>query len=705
APAPPLRRPREFRRPPGWGALERWGRAFLTEGNPLNKLGAVSLIVGAIIVFKYAVDNQWIGPTGRVAIGFVAGGSLFAVGEAYARRGWHRFASGLVGAGNGVLFASVYFGQQQYELLPAGIAFLLYVLVTAAVVAQSLRYDALGLATWGLLGGYLTPVLASTGSGNYVFLANYLLILNSGVFAIAYRRNWQPLKWMAFALTVPYLAGWVYAYRTVPDPRRTQWLELRWLLPYLGAFFVYFAAIPTWRSLLRRERVDVFGQVLTVANGIAHFGLAYLVLHEEHRAWLGVVAVVAAALYLVISSRMASQPIVDTAGLRAFIASAAGFVLLATPFLVSGPAITLVWCAETVFLAWVCTRPRFAFLELHVLAMLGVICVRLVGYDDLLEPAWVDPQQRYIPLAQLDSLPPLAAALAFGFAARFLARVPRLHLPLPWVLGVGLFVLVTAVQGESFRLSRFLFAPHATAALQRLVEAGLLISLMCALWFGLVMRVVAAGIPWVATLAFTALLLLFSFEAVVWPGSYPHMREILGLGYGLFWLHAGVILMAPLVFLLAQLYRQAPERALGWTRERWQFVCLAAAVVVSMLLLRREVFAITHAPPVADLFAAGAKLAAYRMLLSLAYALLAFGLYLNAVRTGSRLRLYAAYALYAVTAFKVYVFDLEAQHPLYRAFSLLAFAAILFVSSYFANRQRRTREAPRGGEREGLGHA
>ncbi len=62
----------------------------------------------------------------------------------------------------------------------------------------------------------------------------------------------------------------------------------------------------------------------------------------------------------------------------------------------------------------------------------------------------------------------------------------------------------------------------------------------------------------------------------------------------------------------------------------------------------------------------------------------------GAVRSGNRPQLYAAYALYGVTAFKVYIFDLEGQHQLYRAFSLLIFAAILFVSSYFANRQQRS---------------
>ena len=112
-----------------------------------------------------------------------------------------------------------------------------------------------------------------------------------------------------------------------------------------------------------------------------------------------------------------------------------------------------------------------------------------------------------------------------------------------------------------------------------------------------------------------------------------------------------------------------------------------------MLLLRREVFAITHAPPLMDLFPDSARRASYRTILSLAYALLAFGVYLNAVRGHRRLQLHAAYALYVFTAFKVYVFDLEAQNQLYRAFSLLVFAVILFVSSHFANRHQRTQDA------------
>jgi len=677
-----LRVPREL---PGWL------RSFLTEGNPLNKLGALSLIFGAAVVFKYAVDNAWIGPTGRVGLGFLVGAAFIAGGEVYARRGWHRFASGLVAGGDGLLFVAIYFGHQQYGVIPPLLAFLLYVVVTAAVAAQSLRYDAQALAVWGLLGGYLTPALASTGSGNYVFLSTYLLVLNGGVFAIAYTKSWQPLKWMAFLLTSGYTAFWVYEFAEKPGD--TRWLELRWLLPYLAAFFVSFAAIPTWRSLRLRIPIDAFGQILTVVNGIVYFGFAVVALHDEHRAWLGLVAAVVALLFAFVSSRMVRQPALDAAGLRVFTGTAAGFLLLATPYLVSGPAITLVWCAETVLLAWGCTQPRFAFLRLHVLAMLAVIGVRLLEWDGLLSPRWVAGTESYIPFAELRSWPPFAAAATFALVGRLAGRIPEVRFPTTWVMALALFVAVAAVDGEAHRMARFWLAPLATSQVHSLIEAGILVAVMGGLWWVAIFRFAASAAgTWTAGLALAVLLLWWTFEALVWPGGYNNMLGSLGAGFGLWWLHIGTWMLLPLALLLRWLALEIPERPLLLSRERFQALLFLAALGVAMLLLRREVFAITHAPPLMDLFSDSARRASYRTILSLAYALLAFGVYLNAVRDGARMRLHAAYALYVFTAFKVYVFDLESQNQLYRAFSLLVFALILFVSSHFANRQQRNED-------------
>jgi hypothetical protein len=242
-------------------------------------------------------------------------------------------------------------------------------------------------------------------------------------------------------------------------------------------------------------------------------------------------------------------------------------------------------------------------------------------------------------------------------------------------------------------MARFWLAPHASYALHGLIEAGILIAVVAGLWLALASRMAAAAALWPAGLALAALLVVWNFEALIWGGGYRHMLGILGDGHGLWWLHFGALLMTPLLVLFVWLGREAPAEALRLPRARLQALLFGTALVIALLLLRREIFAVTHAPPLMDLFPDDARRASYQMLLSVAYALLAFGVYLNAIRSGVRIRLHAAYALYVFTAFKVYVFDLQSQHQLYRAFSLLVFAAILFVSSHFASRQQRQQHA------------
>jgi hypothetical protein len=380
--------------------------------------------------------------------------------------------------------------------------------------------------------------------------------------------------------------------------------------------------------------------------------------------------------------------VLDAAALRVFAGTAAGFLLLATPYLASGSWITLVWCAETVGLAWACTRPRFDFLRLHVLAMLAIIGIRLVAYDDLLSTGWVGDASRYVPFAELRSWPPFAAALSFGLVAWLFGRVSdrqRPRLAPAWVLAIGSLVLVAAVDGEAARVARHAFVPLGSSDLHDLIRAGLLVAVICGLWLAARGGLGSTGLAWTVGLALTATLLLFTSGALLWSHG-GHAERILGDGFGLGWLHGGVLLMAPLLVLLAWLVREAPDGALGISRDRIQAILLGVALAVAMLLLRREAFAITHAPPLMDLFREGAQRASYRSILSVSYALLAFGVYVTAIRKKLRAGLYAAYALYVFTALKVYLFDLESQNQLYRASSLIIFAAILFVSSYFANR-------------------
>lgn len=174
----------------------------------INRIGVVTLVLGVAFFFKYAVDNQWIGETGRVALGVLAGLVALFIGD----RVWHRqqkvFAQGITGLGIALLYLSFYAGFGFYHFLPQSLAFLLMVLTTAAAAALAIRYEAQAIAALGLLGGYATPVLLSTGVDHPWIFFGYISLLDIGALVIARVRKWLPLTVLAFVATGILYASW-----------------------------------------------------------------------------------------------------------------------------------------------------------------------------------------------------------------------------------------------------------------------------------------------------------------------------------------------------------------------------------------------------------------------------------------------------------------------------------------------------------------
>ena len=58
-----------------------------------------------------------------------------------------------------------------------------------------------------------------------------------------------------------------------------------------------------------------------------------------------------------------------------------------------------------------------------------------------------------------------------------------------------------------------------------------------------------------AALTLAAALIVFTLGALLWMGGFSTMEQLVGEGFGLWWLHGGVLLMAPLLVLLVWLIR------------------------------------------------------------------------------------------------------------------------------------------------------
>ena len=94
----------------------------LIGGNWFNKIGIGAIILGMAFFLRYAIE---IGNLGKVLLGMAVGLLFLAGGEKYHRRQLKIFARGLTGGGAAILYLSLYFALQIYQILPQSAAFIL----------------------------------------------------------------------------------------------------------------------------------------------------------------------------------------------------------------------------------------------------------------------------------------------------------------------------------------------------------------------------------------------------------------------------------------------------------------------------------------------------------------------------------------------------------------------------------------------------
>ncbi len=135
----------------------------------VNRIGALTLALGIVFFFRYAVDNAWIGAAGRVAAGVIAGLLLLAAAEWLRRKDQQTFSQGIAGCGIAALYIAAYAAFGYYKLISEPADFIGLLLVSALAVALSFRYANAVMAALGFLAAILTPVLLRIDSALYLF--------------------------------------------------------------------------------------------------------------------------------------------------------------------------------------------------------------------------------------------------------------------------------------------------------------------------------------------------------------------------------------------------------------------------------------------------------------------------------------------------------------------------------------------------------
>jgi len=349
--------PDDLVRPPGAAMADKlWAtvKSFFTTGNIVVKVGLVVLFFGVSFLIKYASERELLPIEFRLAGIAVVGIVLLVVGWKLRTRN-PGYAMVLQGGAIGILYLTVFGAARLYHILPLGLAFAMMIGFVLLSGALAVLQNAPALAAFGSAGGFLAPVLTSTGEGSHVALFSYYACLNLGIFGVAWFKAWRGLNWLGFVFTFVIATAWGARYYTQAHFASSE--------PFLILFMLFYIAITVLFATRQPPRlrglVDaslVFG-VPTVGFARAFYAVLAFILWRCYRDDMRLLC-------------------------ESFLALGVVFVSLAIPLALDGHWTAAAWSLEAVGIIWIGLRQdRLAARAFGLLLQIGAAVLFLLHGD------------------------------------------------------------------------------------------------------------------------------------------------------------------------------------------------------------------------------------------------------------------------------------------------------------------------------------
>jgi uncharacterized membrane protein len=330
--------------------LGHYLKDFFTTGNVVTKIGVVVLFFGFAFLLKYAAQRNLMPIEFRLIGVFLGGLALLGVGwRLRERRGMYGLL--LQGCGVGVLYLTIFAAARFYQLIPYGFSFGIMVCLVILSGILAVLQDARYLALFGIVGGFLAPVLMSTGSGSHVALFSYYALLNIGIAGIAWYKAWRELNVVGFIFTFGIASLWGGRYYQ-PDYFSTT-------EPFLVFFFLCYVFITV--LFASRQPVNLKGYVdgtLVFGLPIVAFGLQYGLVRDFPYG-MAISALTLGLFYMAVATIIWRRK-AETYRLlaEAFLAFGVVFGSLAIPLALDGRWTSAAWAVEGAALLWIGVRQK-----------------------------------------------------------------------------------------------------------------------------------------------------------------------------------------------------------------------------------------------------------------------------------------------------------------------------------------------------------
>jgi len=350
--------------------LKKW----VTGGNPVVRIGVVVLFFGIGFLMKYAAGHGLLPIEMRLAGSILAGSIMIGIGWRFRQRR-KNYATVMQGGGIGILYLTLFATARLYGLIRLETAFAVMVLLVVLAGILAVLQGSRSLAVFGSIGGFLAPILASTGEGSHVMLFTYYALLNAGILGVAWFKSWWILNIIGFLFTFSIGLIWGLEFYRPDFFASTE--------PFLILFFLMYVTISILFAF--RQPVQFRGFVdntLVFGLPVVAFGLQISLLRLSMPG-LAASAFALGIFYLLLSGVLKWRaPDAMRLLCEAFLANGIVFGSLAIPLALEANWTALAWALEGAALIWIGVRQKRCLPRLFgLLLQFGAGGAFLIGFN------------------------------------------------------------------------------------------------------------------------------------------------------------------------------------------------------------------------------------------------------------------------------------------------------------------------------------
>lgn len=231
--------------------------------------GGIALAIAGSLFAKYSIDNDLISPPLRIAILLAVGVGALVLSGVVRGRGHLTSSNSIAAAGIALLYTAFYAAYALYKLVPIAPSFAGFVMVTITASVMAVRNQSPFIAVLGLLGGFATPLILSTGEDREIGFFSYLFLLNVGMLWVASRLRNGMLAALCSVSTVLLQVIWFQKYMS---PEK---------LGITLALFLAFALLFLFSSSRQPKEGGQGGRFASLAAGLAPMAFAIYIAGEN----------------------------------------------------------------------------------------------------------------------------------------------------------------------------------------------------------------------------------------------------------------------------------------------------------------------------------------------------------------------------------------------------------------------------------------